>query len=97
MRVKWIPEAKTSLFEVTEYIREANPEAARRIISHIHESATRLSQNPYLAPASTKFPNYRELSISRYPFVVWYRVKEDQKVVEIRLVWHTAQNRDQGV
>ena len=95
MRVKWIPEAKDSLFEVTEYIRKENPEAAKRVISHIRRSTARLSQNPSLGPVSTKLPRYRELVITRYPFLVWYRVEEDQQIVEIRLVWHSSQDRNQ--
>ena len=94
MRVKWIPEAKNSLFEVTDYIRKENPEVARRVISHIRRSASRLSHSPHLGSVSTKFPRYRELVITRYPFVVWYRVEEDQQIVEIRLVWHSAQDRN---
>lgn len=93
MRVKWVPEAKESLFEVTEYIRKENPETAKRVITQIHKSTALLSQNPYLAPPSQKFPDYRELFISRYPFVVWYRVEDDKQVIEIRLVWHTSQHR----
>ncbi|MGN7613965.1 type II toxin-antitoxin system RelE/ParE family toxin [Magnetococcales bacterium HHB-1] len=97
MRVKWIPEAKNSLFEVTTYIRENNPKAAKRVISHIRRTTSSLSQNPYLAPMSTKFPRYRELIITRYPFVIWYQVKEEQQLIEIRLVWHAAQDRNQGI
>ena len=93
MRVEWTKEAKDALFEVTEYIRTENPEAARKVVSHIHHAATLLSQNPYLAPISQRHPEYREMIISRYPFVIWYEVFEEESLVEISLIWHTAQNR----
>jgi len=95
MKVEWTVEAKNALFQVTEYIREENPSVARKIVSHIHQATSRLSQNPYLGPISRKYPKYRELVASRFPFVIWYEVFEDEGVVEITLVWHSAQNREE--
>ena len=97
MRVKWLPKAVESLSQVTEYIREASPKAAERVVSRIYQSTELLSLAPYLAPISKDFPKYRELIIARYPFVVWYWVDEDKRVVEIRLVWHAAQDRNQAI
>ena len=94
MKVEWTKEAKNALFEVTEYIREVNPEIARKVVSHIHQATTRLSQTPYMAPTSLKHPKYRELVISQYPFVIWYEVFKAENTVEINLVWHTSQNRN---
>lgn len=94
MKIEWTKEAKNTLFEVTEYIREANPEIARKVVSHIHQSVSRLSRNPFLAPISLKYHGYRELKIYRYPFVVWYEIFKKKNTIEITLVWHTAQNRN---
>jgi toxin ParE1/3/4 len=95
MKVRWTLKARNSLFTATEYIRKANPEAAIKILTKIHESTSHLSAIPYIAPDSQDFPGYRELFISDYPFVIWYQVKEDENLVEITFVWHTAQNRNQ--
>jgi len=94
MKVEWTKEAKATLIEVTEYIREDNPKVARNVISHIHQATERLSKTPYIAPASLKHPKYREMVIPRYPFVIWYQVFEEENLVEINLVWHTSQNRN---
>ena len=97
MRVEWTKEAKDSLIEVTEYIREANPKAARSVVSHIHQATERLSRNAYLAPVSLKHSKYREMVIFRYPFVVWYEVFKKEDLVEITLVWHSSQDRNQDI
>ena len=93
MKVEWTKIAKDSLIELTEYIRESDPQVARSVVSHIHHATDRLSENPYLAPASIKHPKYQEMVISRYPFVVWYEVIEEESLVEIVLVWHSSQDR----
>jgi len=97
MKVEWTKEAKDALVEATDYIRAANPKVARSVISHIHQATERLSNTPYLAPASMKHSKYREMTISRYPFVVWYEVFEEESLVEIVLVWHTSQDRNQDI
>ncbi|MGN7611590.1 type II toxin-antitoxin system RelE/ParE family toxin [Magnetococcales bacterium HHB-1] len=78
MKVKWLPEAYDSLLEVTEYIRECNPKVAKQIITKIHQKTSNLKYTPYMAPISSKFPYYRELIITNYPFVIWYQVKESE-------------------
>jgi toxin ParE1/3/4 len=97
MRVRWTLKARNSLLDSTEYIRKANPEAATRVITKIHQTVSNLPQTPYLAPSSLDFPGYRELYISNYPFVIWYRVKDTEQIVEVSFVWHTAQNRSKLV
>lgn len=97
MRVRWTQHARKSLFRATEYIREHNPEAAVKVSTKIHQVTSNLSRTPYIAPPSQFFSGYRELFVSQYPFVVWYQVREDENLVVITNVWHTAQNRHQGI
>lgn len=97
MKVRWSKEAEISLYEVTEYIREVDPETAKKVISAIREKTKHLGRFPFIAPLHKKFSDFREAVISNYPFVIWYRVKEDEKLVEIILVWHSSQDRNMRI
>lgn len=58
------------IFETLEYI---DPVAARRVIDAIESSVDRLLIFPFSAPMVGKGPE-RKLSVSRYPYLVFYRV-----------------------
>ena len=94
MKVRWSRDAEISLYEVTEYIREVDPNAAKKVISAIREKTNYLERFPLIATLHKKFSDFREAVISNYPFVIWYRVKEQEYLVEIILIWHTSQNRE---
>lgn len=73
---------------IGDYIGEHNPRAAVRIVNDIHSKARRLlSANPFIGrPGEIK--GTRELVIVGTPYVVAYRVMENQ--VEVLFVQHGA-------
>ncbi|MBF0369798.1 MAG: type II toxin-antitoxin system RelE/ParE family toxin [Magnetococcales bacterium] len=93
MRVRWTKRAEYRLYDGTKYIRKENPEAAKKVITAIRRVVDKIAEHPYLSPQSRAFSGFREAVVPRYPFVIWYRVKEDEQIVEILTIWHTSQDR----
>ena len=93
MKIRWTKIAETRLLNRTEYIREDNPEIARQVITTIRNVANRLSKHPYIFPPHNEFPGFREADVPHSSFVIWYRIKEKEQVVEIVTVWHAAQDQ----
>ena len=97
MRVRWTKRAEHRLYERTEYIRESHPDVAKKVITAIRNVTDNLGHFPYSYHTHNEFQDFREAVVPRYPFVVWYRIKEKEQMVEIMTVWHTSQDRDQDI
>ena len=87
MNLEWTKQAQKSLFEETEYIRKENPKIAFDVITHIQETTDLLIENPQMGRTG-RFHGTRELVITKYPFIAWYRIQKD--LVEILQIRHTS-------
>ena len=88
MHVRWSPAAAADLSGIVQYIRQENPEAARRVAKTIYESAASLRDFPFKGRIG-RVDGTRELALSPLPFILVYRVLRD--AVEIANVIHGAQ------
>lgn len=86
-RIRWTSEASDQLVAAIEYIRQDDPEAARRLASEIIEKIEMLARFPNSGRVG-EVAGTRELVNS--PYVVVYRHTEE--IVEILHVWHGAQD-----
>ncbi|WP_188054304.1 type II toxin-antitoxin system RelE/ParE family toxin [Sphingosinithalassobacter sp. CS137] len=84
MKLIWRPEARRSLLDITDYIAERNPSAARRLRDAILRTADRLPDHPYLHRPG-RVPGTREAVIHPTTILV-DRVGES---IEILAVLHT--------
>lgn len=87
MRVKWLRRALQNLEAEADYIALDNPVAAQSFLQHVIESVAALSDYPGIGRPGRVYGT-RELVISRYPYIVPYRVKDD--AIEVLRVFHTA-------
>jgi toxin ParE1/3/4 len=87
MRLRYTARARSDLGEIHDYISQENPDAARRIILLIRRAAESLLENPKIGRTG-RVEGTRELTISRFPFMVSYRIVETE--VQILAVIHTA-------
>ncbi len=88
MRLVWTRRYLRELDAIGDYIAERNPRAAVKVVRAIHQTTARLlSDNPHLG-RSGEIEGTRELVISGLPYIVAYRVTEQQ--VEILFVKHAA-------
>lgn len=88
MRVVWTRRYLKELAAIGDYIAERNPAAAARIVNEIHTRTARaLAANPFIGRPGD-ISGTRELVLSTIPYIVAYRVREDQ--VEVLFVQHGA-------
>jgi len=89
-QIVFIRPAIADLEKLVAFISRDNPQAAERFGYAIIERVEKLSEFPLLGRVVPEFKieNIREL-IHR-PYRIVYRVREDQKLVEILRVWHAA-------
>jgi toxin ParE1/3/4 len=75
------------LDSIREFIAQDNPRAALRVRAAIQAAVERLADHPNLGRAG-RVEGTRELVIPRAPYIVVYRIIEDQ--LRILLVIHTS-------
>lgn len=87
MVIVWTPEARRDLEEVHAYIAQDSLDRAIEIVEAIVVAINRLSTFPAMGRPGRK-QGMRELVISRLPYKVPYRVRDDQVVI-VRVL-HTS-------
>ena len=87
MMLRWTRPALRDLSDIHAYIAEHDPAAALVVAQAIRAVAERLTVHPMLGHAG-RVKGTRELAISRYPYVIAYRVAREK--VEILAVRHMA-------
>ncbi len=85
MRIKWVRLALNDLEDLTEYIAQDNPDAAKRLVERIWEATQMLKDNPEIGRPG-RIVGTRELVIGETSYLVPYRVKNN--VIQILRVFH---------
>ena len=88
MRVRWTMPAVNQLQGLFDYISEGNPAAAGRIVRRIHEAILRTARMPN-AGRIGRVPGTREITVSRTPYVIAYRIVEN--MIHVLAILHGAQ------
>jgi toxin ParE1/3/4 len=89
MRLRWLPAAARNRFEQLNYIAQYNPYAAIRLDEEIEKQTNQLQTFPELGKVG-RVQTTRELMINRTPFVLIYRIL-DNEVQLLRLLRHEQQ------
>jgi toxin ParE1/3/4 len=87
MQVIWRRAALSDLDAIREFMAQDNPEAAARVRAAIQTAVHRLADHPNLGRAG-QVEGTRELIIGRAPYILAYRVIENQ--VRILAIIHTS-------
>jgi toxin ParE1/3/4 len=87
VRVRWLTRALANLEAEADYIARDNSKAAASIVQAVHEAVNRLQQFPALGRPG-RVVGTRELVISGTPYIVPYRVRNDE--IQILRVFHGA-------
>ena len=88
MQIRWLRAARKNLNAATSYLAKDNPEAAQKMYAHIRRSVDALKEHPEMGRPGRIFGT-RELVITGYPFIVPYRIRENE--VQVIRVFHTSQ------
>lgn len=91
-RIKWRPKASEDLRDILRYIGKDNPTRARSFGQELRGKTLPLAQHPEIGRTGRPdLPDYvRELVIHRN-YIVFYRVLDETRTVEILRVKHVAQ------
>jgi plasmid stabilization system protein ParE len=90
MRVRYTPEAFADRERIIEYLRERSPSGARNVAASIRDAVAQLGENPR-SGYRTDNPEVRVLFIVRYPYKIFYRVRETVEILHIR---HTSRREN---
>lgn len=88
MQVRWLSRATRALIAAHDYIAKDNPNAAKEFFRHVIHSVEQLAQYPQVGRAG-RVPGTRELVLTRYPYIVPYRVNGLE--VQVLHVLHSSQ------
>ncbi len=87
MKIKWLRKALKNLETIHEYISALNREAAKQTVAKIRIGIDKLAEFPQMGrPGRVK--GTRELIIGNTPYIVIYRVKQNN--IEILRILHSA-------
>ena len=89
LKLRWTRPALADVIEAQNYIARANPAAAEATAQRVWDAAGRLCDHPEVGQRG-HVEGTREWAVSRTPYVIVYRVKND--AVEILRVWHGRRN-----
>ena len=87
MRIKWLRLALKDLDDIAQYIKQDNLGAAKRVVIIIKEKVKLLSNHPHIGRPG-RVPETRELIVDSIPFIVSYRIKNNE--IEILRVLHCS-------
>jgi toxin ParE1/3/4 len=86
MRVRYTPRAFSDRERIIEYLRERSPVGARNVAASIRDAVAQLREHP-LSGYRTNDPEVRVMFVVRYPYKIFYRIRE---IVEILHIRHTS-------
>ena len=86
MRVRFTPQAFADREKIFEYLRDRSPSGARNLLASIRDTVRLLGEHPY-SGYKTNDPDMRVKFVTRYPYTIFYRVREEVEIIHIR---HTS-------
>lgn len=91
----WAPAARLDLKDLAVYIAESRPHASAHFVAQVFQVVERLTDFPESGRIVPEFedPGIRE--IIRKPCRIVYRIKVQERLVEIVRVWHAARGMPQ--
>lgn len=93
MQVKWLRRALLNLEQEAAWLVQDNPRGAAALVTEADAATCLLAQHPDMGRPG-RVPGTRELVLSRFPYIIPYRVKAQR--VEILRVFHTTRKWPPG-
>jgi len=86
----WAPSARLDLRELASYIAESRPVAAERFVRQVFRLVAQLADFPESGRIVPEFDESNIRELIRRPCRIVYRVKPQERIVEIARIWHAA-------
>jgi len=90
VRARYTSTALSELFEILTYLSDRNPSAADAVARRIDKVISTVSSFPHIGQEIDE-ADLRMLSLVRYPYLIFYRVKADE--IEVLHIRHGARQR----
>jgi toxin ParE1/3/4 len=91
-RIVWRPIAEADLDNIIDYIAQDNPIRAEEFGQELRAKALPLAQHPKLGRAGRPgLPAFLRELVAHRNYIIFYRVLDEARTVEILRVKHTAQ------
>ncbi|KEY19553.1 type II toxin-antitoxin system RelE/ParE family toxin [Kaistella antarctica] len=82
--------AKTNQKQAVAYYKEkATLKVAQNFLKDYEKTLYKIKQNPYY---QIYYKNFRGLPLKKFPYIVFYTIDENLKVITIKAIFHTSQN-----
>ncbi|WP_379967544.1 type II toxin-antitoxin system RelE/ParE family toxin [Epilithonimonas sp. UC225_85] len=81
--------ATQNIDEAIEYYKKVSSSSAKNLKKRIFEGYKILKLNPFFA---TKYNNVRALPLKKFPYILFFDIDEENKIVSILSVFCTHQN-----
>jgi plasmid stabilization system protein ParE len=89
-KIKYMDETEGDLFAIATYLDEINSELAKNHLGKIKEHISKLDSMHSRFPKHRQRPQYRWCSV--YNYMIFYKVVESTKTVEIHRILHGARD-----
>jgi len=91
-RIVWRPTAEVDLNNIIDHIAQDNPTRAQEFGQALRDKTLPLAQHPKLGRAGRPgLPAFLRELVAHRNYIVFYRVLDEARIVEIMRVKHTAQ------
>jgi plasmid stabilization system protein ParE len=91
-RIVWRPTAEIDLDNIIDYIAQDNPTRAEEFGQALRDKTLPLAQHPKLGRTGRPgLPAFLRELVAHRNYIVFYRVLDEARIVEIMRVKHTAQ------
>jgi toxin ParE1/3/4 len=94
VRLRVTRRAATQIEKALDHIEADSPEGANHVRERIQTLLRLLMQHPHAGQA-TDVPGVRRLTLSPYPYLLFYRVTDDEVIVQ--RLRHTSRRPGPGV
>ena len=92
-KIKYLPLAVQDLNDIARYLSGFYPKTASRVLKELREKITKLGDTPKMCEIYRLDPAYRRMVVDQY--LVFYRVNDEIKTVEVHRVLRGAWNLPQ--
>jgi len=89
-KIVWSPIARLDLKDIVTFIAEDDPEIAEKFGLKIFDYAERASRFPNSGRSVPEFHNEKLREFIFHSYRIIYRIKEENKTIEITRIWHAA-------
>jgi plasmid stabilization system protein ParE len=86
----WSPVARLDVKDISSFIAEDNPSAAKRFVKSLFQVVERLADFPESGRIVPEFGDPAVREVIRKPCRIVYRIDHPGRTVEIVRVWHAA-------